>query len=176
MRKGASNKSCQRETRATKTNRTLRHSPSESARHTSEANWSNVHKTVDDVEWRTTRGDERPLCHLRRTPASWKQIQNAQEEEPRRSSHMTRPGVHGKGLVPIVCFSNTLRTMSKHTGRCQREERALQLLELLLAPQGKALLEDFNPCCWRVSCKLVAEYSSVIICRIVHAVCNDGAL
>ena len=24
------------------------------------------------------------------------------------------PGVHGKELVPNVCFSNTLRTVSKH--------------------------------------------------------------
>ena len=46
----------------------------------------------------------------------------------------------------------------EHTGRYQREERALRLLKSLLTPQGKALLEDFNPCCRRVSCKLVVEF------------------
>ena len=48
--------------------------------------------------------------------------------------------------------------MGKHAGRYQREERALRLLKLLLTPQGERLLEDFNPCCRRVSCKLVVEY------------------
>ena len=49
-------------------------------------------------------------------------------------------------------------TVSKHTGKHQREERALRLLKLLLAQEEKALLEDFNPCCWRVSCKLSVEF------------------
>ena len=62
-------------------------------------------------------------------------------EEPRRSPNKTGSEVHGKGPVPNVRFSNNVRTVSKQAGRYQRKERASRLLELLLAPQGKALLE-----------------------------------
>ena len=117
-----------------------------------------MHETGDDVEWRATREDEPPLRHLKQTPASWRQIQKAQQRNHAEAPNVTEPGIHGFGLVPNVCFSNILRTVSKHTRRYQREERALRLLKLLLTPQGKALLEDFNPSCWRVCSKLVVEY------------------
>ena len=63
----------------------------------------------------------------------------------------------------------------------RRKERASRLLELLLAPQRKALLENIDPCCWRMSCKLVVEdfqdatplSNNLLSC---HPVCNDGAL
>ena len=112
-----------------------------------------MHKTGDDVEWRANREDE---------PQKGPQADSCRlETNPERTGEKPLTwlglGFHGKGLVPNVYFSNTLRTTSKHTGRYQRKERALRLLRLLLAPQGKALLEDFNPCCRRVCCKLVVE-------------------
>ena len=77
-------------------------------------------------------------CQLETNPERTK-------EEPNHAEAPTRLGlVHGEGIVPNVRFSNTLRTVSKHAGRYQRKERALRLLELLLAPQAKALLEDFD--------------------------------
>ena len=78
-------------------------------------------------------------------------------DEPSRCSDLTRSGVHVEGLVPTVRFSNNMCTVSKQAGRYQRNERVSRLLQLLLAAQGKALLEGLDPCCWRVSCKLVVE-------------------
>ena len=120
----------------------------QSVKLTSGTNWSNVHKT--GMMWSRRCVPPADSCQSETNP-------ERTGEKPRRSSHVTGPGVHVEGLVPNVCFSNTLRNVSKHTGRYQREERALRLLELLLTQQGKALLEDFNPCCWRVNCKLVVE-------------------
>ena len=57
----------------------------------------------------------------------------------------------------------------------------MRLLRLLLTPQGKALLEDLDPSCRRVSSKLVVDYSKDAILPsddllVVHVVCSDGAL
>ena len=114
-----------------------------------------MHKTEGAVEWRTTRGSKAPLCLLKQTPASWRQIQNA----PRGTTPMplTGSGIHGKRLVPNVLFSNNMCAVSKQAGRFYRDERASRLLELLSAPHGKALLEDFDPCRWRMRCNLVVE-------------------
>ena len=91
-------------------------------------------------------------------------------EELRRCPNMTGSGVHGKGTVPNVRFSNNMRTVSKQAGRYQRNERASRLLELLLAPQEKALLEDLDPCCWRMSCKPVVEDSELsTLCATVRS-------
>ena len=85
------------------------------------------------------------------------QLETKPECTPRRCPNMTSSGVHGKGMVPNVRFSKNMRTVSEQAGRYQRNERASRLFDLLLAPQGKALLDDLDPCCWRMSCKLVVE-------------------
>ena len=86
---------------------------------------SNVHKTEGEVEWRTTRGNESPLCHLKRTPASWRQFQNAPERN--------HAGIHGKGFVPNVRFSNNVRTVRSKLGGT-------------IETRGR---HDCWNCCWR---------------------------
>ena len=56
------------------------HSPSGSDRHNSTASREQrAQVTEGEVEWRTIRRSEAPLCDLKQTPAGWWQIQNAPE-------------------------------------------------------------------------------------------------
>ena len=62
-----------------------------------------MHKTGDHVEWRATR-DEPPLCHLGRTPVSWRQIASMTSQNRILDSSRTRP--------PVLMHSGTRRTHS----------------------------------------------------------------
>ena len=78
-----------------------------------------MHKNGDDVEWRTTRGNDSPWCHLKRTPASWSLIQKAQER-----NHAEAPTRLAKGWSRTYASAIPCATVSKQVGRYQRKQRA----------------------------------------------------
>ena len=69
-------------------------------------------------------------------------------EQPRGTAHATRPGLHREWPIWDVDIGNALSATRQYTRGNASEERARRLrktLLALLAPQGKALLEDLNP-------------------------------
>ena len=107
-------------------------------------------KTGDDVEWRATRQNEPPLWRLNQLlPVEDTSRTHKRETTPKL--HVTGLQIHGKGLVRTYTSAIPCAPRASTSGGTSERSG----LKLLLTPQGKALLEDFNPC---VSCELVVEY------------------
>ena len=72
-----------------------------------ERHWVKEQKSPVEQTCRKQTNEVTSSSHLETDP-------ERAREKPRRSSHVTVPGIHEKG--PNVCFSNTLRTVGKHIG------------------------------------------------------------